>query len=96
MKKSEISAIIPAAVLSRIDLPMYVKLVYGRVVVLISRTGKAVVTTQQLAESCGISNRQAAKSLRYLVSLGLIRFHRSLENHSTIHVFQLKKNDTEE
>ena len=37
---------------------------------------------------CKRTRREAAKSLRYLVSLGLIRFHRSLKNRSYIHVIQ--------
>ena len=72
-------AIIPQKIVENSDLPCYVKIVYGRVFVL---------TTDELAKQCGITRREAAKSLRYLVSLGLIRFHRSLENRSYIHVIQ--------
>ena len=68
-------AVIPAEILSRTDLPIYVKLVYGRMTVLLERHG----------------SRQAAKSLRYLVMLELIRFHRSLDDRKSIHVFQKMK-----
>ena len=80
-------AIIPQKIVEN-DLPCYVKIVYGRVFVITSKTGSAVLTTDELAKQCGITRREAAKSLRYLVSLGLIRFHRSLENRSYIHVIQ--------
>lgn len=81
-------AIIPQKIVENSDLPCYVKIVYGRVFVITSKTGSAVLTTDELAKQCGITRREAAKSLRYLVSLGLIRFHRSLENRSYIHVIQ--------
>lgn len=81
-------AIIPLEILERTDLPICVKLVYGRVFVLLGKCGSVVLTTVELAEQCGITQRQAAKFLRYLVSLGLIRFHRSLEDRNSIHVFQ--------
>ena len=80
-------AIIPQKIVENSDLPCYVKIVYGRVFVITSETGSAVLTTDELAKQCGITRREAAKSLRYLVSL-LIRFHRSLENRSYIHVIQ--------
>ena len=76
-------AVIPAEILSRTDLPIYVKLVYGH--------GSLVLTTEELATQCGITPRQAAKSLRYLVMLELIRFHRSLDDRKSIHVFQKMK-----
>lgn len=84
-------AIIPLEILMRTDLPMYVKLAYGRVFVLIERSGAAVLTTDELAGQCGMTRREAAKSLRHLVSLGLIRFHRSLDDKSCIHVLQCKQ-----
>lgn len=73
-----IGAVIPAEILSRTDLPIYVKLVYGRMTILLERHGSLVLTTEELANQCGITQRQAAKSLRYLVMLELIQFHRSL------------------
>ena len=85
-------AVIPAEILSRTDdLPIYVKLVYGRMSVLLERHGSLVLTTEELANQCGITPRQAAKSLRYLVMLELIRFHRSLDDRRLIHVFQKMK-----
>lgn len=86
-----VGAIIPAEILSRTELPIYVKLVYGRVSVLLEQHGSLVLTTDELATQCGITSRQTAKSLRYLVTLELIRFHRSLEDRKSIHVFQKMK-----
>ena len=84
-------AVIPAEILSRTNLPIYVKIVYGRMTVLLERHGSLVLTTEELATQCGITPRQAAKSLRYLVMLELIRFHRSLDDRKSIHVFQKMK-----
>lgn len=84
-------AVIPAEILSRTDLPIYVKLVYGRMTVLLERHGSLVLTTEELATQCGITPRQAAKSLRYLVMQELIRFRRSLDDRRSIHVFQKMK-----
>ena len=81
-------AVIPMEILTRADLPAPVKLVYGRMVVLLANRGSLVLTTEELAKQCGLPPRQAAKSLRYLVTLKLIRFHRSLSDRNTIHVFQ--------
>ena len=81
----EIGAVIPHEILSRTDLPLYVKLVYGRVAVILRRSGYAVLTTGGLAR----------KALRYLVMLGLIRFHRSLTDHNAIHVFQQIRKGTQ-
>lgn len=86
-----IGAVIPAEILTRTDLPIYVKLIYGRVSVLLDRHASLTLTTDELAGQCGITHRQAAKSLRYLVALELIRFHRSLDDRNTIHVFQKMK-----
>ena len=55
-----IGAVIPAEILSRTDLPIYVKLVYGRMTVLLERHGSLVLTTEELANQCGITPRQAA------------------------------------
>ena len=44
----EIGAVIPHEILSRTDLPLYVKLVYGRVAVILRRSGYAVLTTGDL------------------------------------------------
>ena len=82
------NAMIPAEILCRQDLPIYVKIVYGYVYALLQQCPSFVLTTAELAERCGITNRQAAKSLRYLVWLELICFHRSLEDRNKIHVFQ--------
>ncbi len=88
----EIGAVIPHEILSRTDLPLYVKLVYGRVAVILRRSGYAVLTTGELAGECGIRHGLARKALRYLVMLGLIRFHRSPADHDAIHVFlQIRK-----
>ena len=118
----EIGAVIPHEILSRTDLPLSVKLVYGRVAVILRRSGYAVLTTGELAGECGIQlvygrvavilrrsgyavlttgelagecgirHGPARKALRYLVMLGLIRFHRSPADHDAIHVFlQIRK-----
>ena len=88
----EIGAVIPHEILSRTDLPLYVKLVYGRVAVILRRSGYAVLTTEELAGECGIRHGLARKALRYLVMLGLICFHRSPADHNAIHVFlQIRK-----
>lgn len=91
----EIGAVIPHEILSRTDLPLYVKLVYGRVAVILRRSGYAVLTTGELAGECGIRHGLARKALRYLVMLGLIRFHRSLTDHNAIHVFQQIRKGTQ-
>ena len=91
----EIGAIIPHEILSRTDLPLYVKLVYGRVAVILRRSGYAVLTTGELAGECGIRHGFARKALRYLVMLGLIHFHRSLTDHNAIHVFQQIRKGTQ-
>ena len=85
----EIGAVIPHEILSRTDLPLYVKLVILR------RSGYAVLTTGELAGECGIRHGLARKALRYLVMLGLIRFHRSLTDHNAIHVFQQIRKGTQ-
>lgn len=86
-----IGAVIPVEILSRTDLPIYVKLVYGRMIVLLEQHSSFVVTTDELASQCGLSRHQAAKSLRYLVVLEQIPFHRSLDDHKSIHIFQKMK-----
>jgi|GEM_PF-3511111 predicted transcriptional regulator len=80
--------LIPREILEQPDLPIHVKLVYGRVAVLIEKTGSAVLTTDELARQCGITRRQAAKSLPYLVTLGLVRPHESLSGRGLLRVFQ--------
>lgn len=80
-------AVIPEEILVKKDLPIYVKLVYGRVAVLLEQHGSVILSTDELAVQCSITCHQAAKSLRYLVMLGLIHFHRSLEDHNKIYVF---------
>lgn len=47
----EIGAVIPHEILSRTDLPLFVKLVYGRVAVILRRSGYAVLTTGELPEN---------------------------------------------
>jgi hypothetical protein len=79
---------IPREILEQPDLPVQVKLVYGRVAVLIGKTGSAVLTMDELARQCGITRRQAAKSLPYLVTLGLVRPHESLSGRGLLRVFQ--------
>ena len=86
----EIGAVIPHEILSRTDLPLYVKLVYGRVAVILRRSGYAVLTTGELAGECGIRH-----GLARLVMLGLIRFHRSLTDYNAIHVFQQIRKGTQ-
>lgn len=82
------SVMIPREILERADLPPYVKLVYGRVAVLIGRTGTAILTTDELARQCGITRRQAAKALPELVKLNLVRRHESLSGSGLLRVFQ--------
>lgn len=82
------SVMIPRDVLERADLPPHVKLVYGRIAVLIGRTGSAILTTDELARQCGITRRQAAKALPELVKLDLVRRHESLSGSGLLRVFQ--------
>ena len=82
------SVMIPREILERADLPPHVKLVYGRVAVLIGRTGSAILTTDELARQCGITRRQAAKALPELVKLNLVRRHESLSGSGLLRVFQ--------
>ncbi len=82
------SVMIPREVLERADLPPHVKLVYGRIAVLIERTGSAILTTDELARQCGITRRQAAKALPELVKLNLVRRHESLSGSGLLRVFQ--------
>ena len=79
---------IPLEVLSQQELPLYVKLVYGRIAVLIGKTGSAILTTDELARQCGITRRQAAKALPELVKLNLVRRHESLSGSGLLRVFQ--------
>ncbi len=80
--------LIPQEILERPDVPIHVKLVYGRVAILLGKRGSAVLTTDELARQCGITRRQAAKSLPYLVTLGLVRPHESLSGRGLLRVFQ--------
>ena len=82
------SVMIPREVFERADLPPHVKLVYGRIAVLIERTGSAILTTDELARQCGITRRQAAKALPELVKLNLVRRHESLSGSGLLRVFQ--------
>ncbi len=82
------SVMIPREILERADLSPYVKLVYGRVAVLIGRTGSAILTTDELARQCGITRRQAAKALPELVKLDRVRRHESLSGSGLLRVFQ--------
>ena len=82
------SVMIPRDVLERADLPPHVKLVYGRIAVLIGWTGSAILTTDELARQCGITRRQAAKALPELVKLNLVRRHESLSGSGLLRVFQ--------
>lgn len=80
--------LIPNAILERQDLPPHIKLVYGRVAILIAKSGSAVLTTDELARQCGISRRQTAKALPELVKLGLVIPHNSLSGSGLLRVFQ--------
>lgn len=82
------SVMIPPEILERADLPPHVKLVYGRIAVLIGRTGSVVLTTDELARQCGITRRQTAKALPELVTLNLVRSHESLSGSGLLRVFQ--------
>ncbi len=82
------SVMIPQEILERADLSPCVKLVYGRVAVLIGKTGTAILTTDELARQCGITRRQAAKALPELVKLNLVRRHESLSGSGLLRVFQ--------
>ena len=55
-------AVIPAEILSRPDLPIYVKLVYGRMTVLLERHGSLVLTTEELATQCGRGSARAGRA----------------------------------
>ena len=81
-------AFIPAEILEREDLPPPIKLVYGRVSVLIGKGESAVLTTDELARQCGLSRRQAAKALPYLAELKLVQPHESLAGHGLLRVFR--------
>lgn len=83
----KIGAVIPVEILSRADLPTYVKLVYGRMLVLLERRHSLNLTTEELATQCSITPRQAAKALRYLVMLKVIHFRRSSDDCKIIHIF---------
>lgn len=81
-------AFIPAEILEREDLPPHIKLVYGRVSVLIGKGESAVLTTDELARQCGLSRRQAAKALPYLAELKLVQPYESLAGHGLLRVFR--------
>ncbi len=80
--------VIPPDILERADLSAHVKLVYGRVALLVGRTGSAILTTDELARQCGITRRQAANALPELVKLGLVHPHGSLSGNGLLRVFQ--------
>ena len=56
-----IGAVIPVEILSRTDLPIYVKLVYGRMIVLLEQYCSFVVTTDELASQCGLSRQSSGE-----------------------------------
>ena len=45
---------IPLEVLSQQDLPLYVKLVYGRIACMLGKNDRVVMTTDEIAMQCGI------------------------------------------
>lgn len=72
---------VPAEILSRQDLPLYIKIVYGRIAYLLSKNDRVIMTTDEIAMQCGITRRNAAKALPELAKLGLVKPHESLDGH---------------
>ena len=81
---------IPQEILSRQELPLYVKLVYGRIACMLGKNDRVVMTTDEIAMQCGITRRNAAKALPELARLELVRRHESLDGHGLLRIFERK------
>ena len=81
---------IPLEVLSQQDLPLYVKLVYGRIACMLGKNDRVVMTTDEIAMQCGITRRNAAKALPELVRLELVKHHESLDGRGLLRIFERK------
>ncbi|WP_288594275.1 hypothetical protein [uncultured Victivallis sp.] len=81
---------IPLEVLSQQKLPLYVKLVYGRIACRLGKNDRVVMTTDEIAMQCGITRRNAAKALPELVRLELVKHHESLDGRGLLRIFERK------
>lgn len=52
---------IPLEILSQQDLPLCVKLVYGRIACMLGKNDRVVMTTDEIAMQCGITRPQCGK-----------------------------------
>ena len=80
---------IPLEILSQQELPLYVKLVYGRIACMLGKNDRVVMTTDEIAMQCGITRRNAAKALPELARLELVRRHESLDGRGLLRIFEL-------
>lgn len=81
---------IPLEILSQQDLPLYVKLVYGRIACILGKNDRVVMTTDEIAMQCGITRRNAAKALPELARLELVKHHESLDGRGLLRIFERK------